>query len=105
MAASRHVARKLQEALGNEAADEVVTWMREIDALRGDVAELRHEMQVGFTNVRAEVKVDLATLEKKMDVGFAGMRTSLERGLKEQTRFFFLAWAALLASNIALWFR
>ena len=25
--------------------------------------------------------------------------------LKEQTRFFFLAWAALLASNIALWFR
>jgi hypothetical protein len=33
------------------------------------------------------------------------MRTYLERSLKEQTRFFFLAWAALLASNIALWFR
>jgi hypothetical protein len=55
--------------------------------------------------LRTELKVDVANLDKKMEVGFADMRTYLERSLKEQTRFFFLAWAALLASNIALWFR
>ena len=105
MAPSRHLSRKLQVALGSEAAEEVVAGMRENDSLSGEVVKLRHEMEVGFTNLRTEVKVDVANLDKKMEVGFADMRTYFERSLKEQTRFFFLAWAALLASNIALWFR
>lgn len=56
------LARKLLEALGPEAADQMVEWMREVDragsrdvALRGDVAELRHEMQIGFAAMREEV--------------------------------------------------
>src|SRR5688572_15511589 len=127
MAPSRHLSRKLQVALGNEAAEEVVAAMREKDSLSGEMAKLRHAMEIGFTNLRAEFRGDVANLDKKMDgglavldkkmdggfavldkkmeVGFADMRTYIERSLKEQTRFFFLAWAALLASNIALWFR
>jgi len=138
MAPSRHLSRKLQVALGSEAAEEVVAGMRENDSLSGEIVKSRHEMEVGFTNLRTDFKVDAANLDKKMDVtfatldkkmdvtfatldkkmdvtfamldkkmevGFADMRTYLERSLKEQTRFFFLAWAALLASNIALWFR
>src|SRR5687767_909043 len=116
MAPSRHLSRKLQVALGDEAAEEVVAAMRENESLSGEMAKLGHEMEIGFTNLRTEFKVDVANVDKKMDVGFAvldkkmevgfaDMRTYIERSLKEQTRFFFLAWAALLASNIALWFR
>jgi hypothetical protein len=50
-----------------------------------------------------------ARFEAKLDQRLAELRSELttmfERGLREQTRFFFLAWAILLASNIALWFR
>ena len=47
----------------------------------------------------------IATLDAKIDVTKAELTTALERALREQTRCFFLAWAVLLASNIALWFR
>jgi hypothetical protein len=58
-----------------------------MDANRGDIGELRHEMQLGF-----------ARLEAKFE-------TSLERALRDQTRFFFLAWSVILATIIGLYVR
>lgn len=58
-----------------------------MDANRGDVRELRHEMQLGFVRVQAEFKA------------------ALEKGLREQTRFFFLAWSVILATIIGLYVR
>jgi hypothetical protein len=54
-----------------------------MDANRGDIGELRHEMQLGFARIEA----------------------SLERALREQTRFFFLAWSVILATIIGLYVR
>ena len=42
----------------------------------------------------AEIRVELA-----------GLRATVEQALKEQTRWMFVCWATLLASNIALWMR
>ena len=39
-----------------------------------------------------------------MRVGFASVEAKMEAAVREQTRFYFLAWAVLLASSIALWF-
>ena len=36
---------------------------------------------------------------------FAEMRTYLEKGLKDQTRWFILAWSALLIPIIGLWMK
>lgn len=47
-----------------------------IDPIRGDIAELRHEMKQGFS-----------------------------KAAKEQTRFLFLAWAVLLAAIVGLYGR
>jgi hypothetical protein len=62
--------------------------------------ELRSEM--------AELRGDLRALDAKIDASVATLSATLhvtfERGLKEQTRFFFGAWAVLLVSIIALRF-
>ena len=47
-----------------------------IDPIRADIAELRHHME-----------------------------TLIEKSAKEQTRFMFLAWAALLAATVCLYSR
>ena len=59
--------------------------MENMDSLRGDIGELRHEMQLGFARMDAK------------------METMFEKGMGEQTRFFFLAWAVLLAAIVGLY--
>ena len=59
-------------------------------ALRGDVAELRHQMEVGFSRV---------------DTRFEKMGRLIETELRKQTQFFFLAWAVILAAIIGLYAR
>src|SRR5262245_31664684 len=112
MALSPHLRRKLQEVLGAEAAGEVVSRMEGMDANRGDLSELRHEMQLGFARIDARFQqVDarfehldarwLAVFEK----GQAEMKALVEKALREQTRFFFLAWSVLLAAIVGLYAR
>ena len=63
------------------------------------------ESDVKFERRFAEYDVKLEQRAAELRVDMRGLELSLERTLREQTRFFFLAWAVLLASNIALWFR
>ena len=83
MPISAHLHRKLQDTLGADAADEIVNVIESMDAIRGDIGELRHEMQLGFARMEAHV----------------------EKGLREHTRFFFLAWSVLLAAIVGLYAR
>ena len=86
--------RKLQQTLGTEAGDALVTYLDSVEAMRGDIAELRHEMQRGDEKLAALI----ATSEARMEA-------AIEKGLREQTRFFFLAWSVVLASIIGLYAR
>ena len=49
--------RKLNEIIGAEATDAMAEWMNradeKFDELTADIAELRHEMQVGFARAEA----------------------------------------------------
>ena len=83
MPVSHHLQRRLKEALGADAGDDLVNLLEVMEATRGDIGELRHE------------------LERR----FAAVETTLERGFKEQTRFFFLAWAVLLVTIVGLYSR
>lgn len=80
MPISSQLLRKLQEALGAEAGDDLYMVLEEI---RGDIRELRDEVQSVATR----------------------MELLVERGLREQTRFFFLAWGVILAAIIGLYTR
>lgn len=71
---SPHLERKLKEVLGHDAGVEISGVIDRIDPIRADIAELRHHMEV-----------------------------TMEKGLREQTRFFFGWWAALMAAVVGLY--
>jgi hypothetical protein len=68
--------------LGEEAAEDLVNWMRQVDAqelsfaridarlaevaMRADLAELRQEMHVGFAGLRQEMAHLEARLERRI---------------------------------------
>ena len=98
MATSPHLSLKLREALGNEAGEELVRIVdkaaSDIADVRGDIAELRHETRSGFARIDARFE--------QMDAKF---NATLEKALRDQTRFFFLAWSVLLAAIVGLYAR
>ena len=94
MAATPNLQRRLQQALGAEAAGDLAAWMQGMDAHRTDIGDLRREMQVGF-----------ARMDGRLDSLQERTEKLLEKGLREQTRFFFLAWSVLLATLVGLYAR
>jgi hypothetical protein len=100
-----HLHRKLQETLGADAADEFASMIEGMDAMRGDIGELRHEMQLGFARIDARfVQMD-ARWVGLFETGQARMESLMEKGLREQTRFFFVAWSVLLAAIVGMYTR
>jgi hypothetical protein len=110
MAATPNLQRKLQQTLGAEAAGDLGAWMQSMDAHRTDIGELRREMQLGFARIeerfaRVDGRMDTmqASFDGRMDAMRERFEGMLERGLREQTRFFFLAWSVILAAIIGLY--
>lgn len=71
---SPHLERKLKESLGEDAGEELAGVIDRIDPIRADIAELRHHTDV-----------------------------VIEKAMREQTRFFFVAWAILLVAVMGLY--
>jgi hypothetical protein len=97
MSISPHLHRKLQETLGPDAADDLVIILEGMDANRGDVGELRHE----FERLRHEMQLGFARIDSR----FEQVDARIEKSLREQTRFFLLAWSVLLAAIVGLYAR
>jgi hypothetical protein len=57
---------------------------------RGDMGELRHEMQLGFS--RIDTRLEL-------------METAFEKAVRRQTRLFFVAWTVILAAIVGIYTR
>lgn len=85
-----HLRRKLQQALGPEAAEDFVSWMESVDTARADIAELRHEMQVGFARVDAR----FATL----DARFSALETLIERRSADLMKWSFAFWVGAVVA-------
>lgn len=128
---SPHLERKLKEALGDDAGQELAAVTDRIDPIRGDIAELRHVMLKGFASIDAR----FASVEARMDARFASVEArfssvdarfssveaqfssvdarfstqeakteaAIRKAVEEQTRFFFVAWAAILAAIVGLY--
>ena len=92
MAASPHLSRKIRDAFGADAGDELIGILdrtaNDISELRGDVAELRHQMDVGFARV---------------DARFAALGDMFALRLRTQGHLFLLAWAVTLAAIAGLY--
>lgn len=134
MPVTAKLSKLFYERLGEQVTNELVDWFNAVDATyRADLRELnelnfarfnakmeqrfaeseaRLERQFVALEAKLDTKVDsavfqhaIAQLEARMDRGFAQAQTNLEKGLKEQIKFMFLAWSALLIPIIGLWIR
>lgn len=119
------LSKQFYDRLGEAVTNELVDWFNQVDAsyksdiremnelnfarfdskLAQRLAESRAAIDRQFSDFRSEMRVGLAALDAKIDLVAGRLDTNLEKALREQTRFFFLAWAVLLGANIALWFR
>ena len=135
MPVTAKLSKAFYERFGEQVANELVEWFNLVDATyRADLRELnevnyarfeakleqrlsefRSEMQTEFAGLRAELaglraeftglRAESTGLRAELRAELASARAEMERRLGEQTRWMFLCWATLLASNIALWMR
>jgi hypothetical protein len=112
MPVTAKLSKMFYDRLGEAVTNELVDWFNQVDtAYRSDLREINEanfarfdaKLERRLAEFREDIngKFDALRLDVKSDIN--RLETTLERGLKEQTRFYFLAWAVLLVSNIALW--
>jgi len=113
--------REFYERFGDRVVNELVDWFNNVDSTyRSDLKETNEanfarfdaKMEQRFAESDARVDRRFAELETRLekrfaavDVRLAQMETTLERGLKEQSRWMIAAWATLLIPIIGLWTR
>ena len=109
MAASPHLSRKIRDTLGNEAGEELIGILdklaTDISDLRGDIAEFRHQTDVRFTRLEERIEGGLAGLGGDIEKVKSDMTAAIEKAMREQTRFFFVAWAVILAAIVGIYTR
>jgi len=101
-----HIARRLREVLGAEAGDDLVNWMDETSAVRADVAELGHEMRVGFARMEANfgaqgerTRADITTQIERVR---GDLTAQIERTRADLMKWSFVFWCGAVAAIAAL---
>ena len=109
------LASKLNETLGAQAAEDLVSWLDESrtqhSELRADVAELRHEMETRFvaTNSAMATKDELHTLgtnlrgeihgvETRLALQIAGVSNQVEKSAAKLIQWSFVFWVGAVAA-------
>jgi DNA anti-recombination protein RmuC len=113
------------DRLGEEIANELVNWFNQVDAtyrsdlkevnelnfarfdakLEQRLAQFESKFEQRLAQSEAKVEQRLAQFESKIEQRLARFEVEIAHRFSEQTRWMFLCWATLLASNIALWMR
>jgi hypothetical protein len=96
MPVTAKLSKRFYDRLGDEIANELADWFNQVDATyKSDLRELN---ELNFARIDAKLEQRLSELRGELIV-------AMERGFREQTRFVFGAWAALLVAIVGLWFR
>jgi hypothetical protein len=98
MAISQHLRRNLQEALGAEAAADLVSQIEDMTTLRGDLNELRHEMRLGFARVDAR----FANLEKTIE-GLSDLARTTDKRIGDLERLIEKRTGDVMKWSFAFW--
>src|SRR6266508_2930444 len=124
MAITARLSSKLRQTLGDEAAEDLVNWMQQVDAQRAELRELNElnfaRFDVRFAEAREAMRADLAELRQvsqadrselrdEMKAGFAGLRqemsqleTRLERRIGDLIKWSFVFWVGAVGAIAAL---
>jgi hypothetical protein len=107
MPAPNKVTRKLNDALGSDAGDAMTDWMNGVEEnvrdLRGDIAELRQDMNVRFANLREEMASGFADVQvgfAKVDARFAAMDAAAAKRHADFMKWTLGFWAVSLVTLV-----
>jgi hypothetical protein len=89
--------------LGEDVVNELVGLLNLIDSTYR--SELRETNDANWARFEIKFDAGLAQFRAEYKAEMAELREAVERRLGEQTRWMFVAWAALLVPIIGLWFR
>lgn len=121
MPVTARLSRRFYDAIGDDAANDLVNWMNDVDATyRTDLlrlndanldrfsaeiarhaAELRGEMDRRFAELRGEMDGRFAELRGEMDRRFAELDTRLSQFEARMLRWMLVFWTGTMASAAA----
>jgi hypothetical protein len=109
------LSRKFYEVLGDEIANELVTWFNDVDATyRADLRELNElnfarfdaKVEQRFAEADAKWEQRFAQLDAKWERRFAQLETRVDRGFAEQRadllRWMFVYWGGSVVTTVGL---
>lgn len=103
------LSRKLHQALGEEAADDLVNWMQQVDAQRAELRELNElnfaRFDARLAEMRQEARADIAELRQETKAGFGELRqemlrleTKLEQRSADLIKWSFVFWVGAVGA-------
>lgn len=118
MPVTARFSKQFYDRLGDQIAQELVEWFNQVDTTyRGDLrdlneanfqrfdarlgqrmAELESRLEQRMAALESKLEQRMASLESKLEQRMAQLEATLERRLAAQTRWFFVAWASMLAA-------
>jgi hypothetical protein len=121
MPVTAKLSKHFYDRLGEQIANELVEWFNQVDATyRSDLRDIN---ELNFARFDAKLKQRLTQQDAKLEQGLArldakigslrlelqddfhSLQIAVERALRDQTRWMFVMWSALLIPIIGLWFR
>jgi hypothetical protein len=113
MAISARLSRTTHHTLGDEAGEDLVNWMIQVEANRSELRELmeawaartdgRFEaMDARFAEQRHWMEARFAEQQQRMDVGFAQVETRIERRFGDLLKWSFVFWCGAIGAVAAL---
>lgn len=117
MSLTPRLSRKLHDTLGDEAAEDLVSWMQERESYHGDLraemragfakldarlGDLRETMRADIAEFRETTRADIAELRQQMEAGDAGLRQEMVQRSADLIKWSFLFWVGAVGAIAAL---
>ena len=106
MPITTRLSRKLHQTLGQEAAEDLVTWLQQVDTQRADLRELNDlnfsRFEARLAEVRHEMQTGFAQLRQELQVGLSGVETKLAQRSADLIRWSFVFWVGAVGAIAAL---
>jgi len=111
MPVTAKLSQKFYERFGDDLANELVTWLNQVDATyRGEFRELFEvhfsrfdaKLEQRVVEIRAELREEIGALRGDLRHGLAEVRTEIASSRAETLRWIFLFWIGTLGTVVAL---
>ena len=92
----------LRRALGDQAAEVMVSWMEDVDSRRSELAQLRESIRADFAEFRESMRGDLAELRQEVRDGDARLAGEIKQAKYDLIKWSFVFWVTAVASIAGL---